>query len=241
MKKKIVILIPIIVVLGYVLYKSCLLLYFRDLNGYSIDYEKVTIKEKKVEVDKSLANTKIEDLNLYIPDEFERRNMEEASDLYVYRPKGETDENGTITISVYKSVVCYEQVINDNKVMQTIGYEKLMKKNNMKTESDLIKYYFTQRKKKNIFTSSNDIKMSYLSEVCAKNSTINGVGEDKNYYFSGDLDGTLYSENNREYFMNIYNENTNEYYFISIHRWRQAKNIDIEEVTDKIIYSLYFD
>ncbi len=233
MKKKIIIILTFII-LGYVLFKVGLLLYYRDLNNYSTDYNKITIKDKKVAIDKSFANTKISNLNIYIPSEFIK------SDDYTYIPKNETKNNFTTAIIISKRIKCYEQTKEDDKRLQTIGYEKLMKKNNINSERDLIQYYYTKRKNKNIFTSSNDIKMNYLSEICVKNSPLDN--KIKNYYLSGDLNGILNVSNNY-YNVSVYDKNTDEYYSIGIFKNSNKKdytNLISDEVFNKILKSIYF-
>lgn len=241
MKKKIIISIPVIVILGYVLYKGSLLLYFRDLS-HSLDLEEVNIKERKVEVDKSLANTKKDNMNIFIPDELVENGSRQG--YYIFIPKSEIGKQYTTSIFIAKDRSCLERLYDEDKRIQTVGYEKLMKKNNIISDNDLIKYYFAHENKSNIFTSSNEIKLRYLSKVCVKESTITDDVEDRNFYLLGDLEGTLYLENDREYRIRVYNKNKNEYYSIYISKSVNSDDyVDIisNDVFDKIIKSIYFD
>lgn len=233
MKKKIITIL-IFIILGYILFKTCLLLYYKDLNNYATDYNKITIKDKNVTVDKSLANTKIDNLNIYIPNGFVKQEK------YTYIPKNESKNNFTSTINISKRIRCYEQTKDDDKRLQTINYDKLMKKNNINSERDLIKYYYTKRKNKNIFVSGNDIKMNYLSEICVKYSPLDT--RTKNYYLSGDLNGLLNVSNNY-YIISVYNKASDEYYSIGIYKNSNKKDY-VELISDlefnKIIKSIYF-
>lgn len=244
MKKKIIILVPIIIVLSFVFYKSCLLLYYKDL-AYSADYDKVTIEEKVIKTDKTLANTKIENMHIYIPDELIERKQSDGEHIYTYYPKTESEKNHSTTMFIGVGNSYFEYADDDNKRLQTIGYKDLMKKNNLKSEADLVKYYFFDRKKNNIFTSRNDIKMNYLSEMSVKNSPIDEDYKNSNYYLSGDLDGILsIKKDGRNYFFEIYNELEDEYYSVYISRYTNKRGyIEIvnDEVFDKILQSIYFD
>lgn len=245
MKKKIIILVPIIIVLSFVFYKCCLLLYYKDLNGYSIDYDKVTVEEKNVKVDKTLANTKIDNMNIYIPEELVDAKIREEYHSYVPKNENVEYQYHTSYMHITKGTSFYNYSSDDNKRLQTIGYKDLMKKNNLKSEADLVKYYFFDRKKNNIFTSRNDIKMNYLSEMSVKNSPIDEDYKNSNYYLSGDLDGILsIKKDGRNYFFEIYNELEDEYYSVYISRYTNKRayiEIVNDEVFDKILQSIYFD
>lgn len=242
MKKKLLIIGTITIILVFVLYKTCLILYYKDLNNYSTDFGKLKIDTKKVVTDKTLGNTKFEDMNIYIPTGFKKAKSKYSIENIYYIPENEKIDDYSNMISIVKTLNCYESLYNFEKRLQTTNIDKLTKKNNIKSEIDLIKYYYNKRSKNSIFTSSNDIKMNYLSDICVKNSGLNSTS-DNYYYLEGDVSGIAIFERNH-FSMNIYNKNKNEYYHIWLSKLPKKssyKEIFTEEEIDKIISSVYFD
>lgn len=242
MKKRILIIVPITIVLAFVLYKTCLILYYKDLNSYSGDFSKLKIDTKKVVTDKTLSNTKFENMNIYIPSGFKKVTSIYSSENTYYIPKNEDIEDYSNMISIVKTLSCYEKEYDSDKRLQTTNLDKLMEKNNITSEIDLIKYYYDNRTKNSIFTSSNDIKMNYLSDICVKNSVLNSTSDD-DYYLEGDISGMAVFEKNH-FSMDVYNKDKNEYYHIWLSKTPKKssyKEIFTEDEIDKIISSVYFN
>ena len=70
MKKKIIFILPLVVILVLFVYKTSVLLYFRNLTEYSYNLDSVVYKERKVKIDKKLSNITYKNLNLYIQRSF---------------------------------------------------------------------------------------------------------------------------------------------------------------------------
>lgn len=51
-EEKKLILIPILFVLLFIIYKQCLILYYKDLNSYATNYDSISVKTKKAVTDK---------------------------------------------------------------------------------------------------------------------------------------------------------------------------------------------
>lgn len=242
MKKKLLIIGPITIILAFILYKTCLILYYKDLNNYSTDFSKLKIDTKKVVTDKTLANTKFADVNIYIPTGFKKTTSKYSNENIYYIPENENIDDYSNMISIVKTLNCYESLYDLEKRLQTTNIDKLTKKNNINSEIDLIKYYYNKRSKNSIFTSSNDIKMNYLSDICVKNSGLNSTS-DNYYYLEGDISGMAFYRRNH-FSMKIYNKNKNEYYHIGLSKLPKKssyKEIFTEEEINKIISSVYFD
>lgn len=241
-KKRLFILVPITIILAFVLYKACLILYYKDLNSYSVDFSKLKIDTKKVLTDKTLSNTKFEDMNIYIPAGFKKTTSKYSTENIYYIPENEDVDNYSNLIGIIKTVNCYEIGYDLDKRLQTTNIDKLLEKNNIKTEVDLIKYYYNDRTKNSIFTSSNDIKMNYLADICVKNSELNSL-RDSYYYLEGGIIGMV-SYDEKHFSMSVYNKDKNKYYSIwvsKVPRKSYYKEIFTDEEIDKIISSIYFD
>lgn len=242
MKKKLLIIVPFTIILAFVLYKTCLILYYKDLSIYSVDFSKLKIGTKKVVTDKTLGNTKFEDMNIYIPTGFKKTTSKYSFENIYYIPENEDIDDYSNMISIVKTLNCYEGWYNLEKRLQTTNIDKLMKKNNINSEIDLIKYYYNKRSKNSILTSSNDIKLNYLSDICVKNSGLNSASDDY-YYLEGDVLGIAIFERNH-FSMDVYNRDKNEYYHIGLSKAPKKssyKEIFTEDEIDKIISSVYFD
>lgn len=173
MKNRLFIIAPITIILAFVLYKTCLILYYKDLNSYSVDFSKLKIDTKKVLTDKTLSNTKFEDMNTYILADFKKTTSRYSTENIYYISENEDVDKYSNLIGIIKTVNYYEIGYDLDKRLQTTNIDKLLEKNNIKIEVDLIKYYYSNRTKNFIFTSSNDIKMNYLADICVKNSGLN--------------------------------------------------------------------
>lgn len=238
MKKKLFIIIPISIILLCFIYKCCLFLYYRNLNTND-ELSSLDISSIEVTTDKTLSNNKFKNLNIYIPNNFREIKMKN-SDNYYYIPKDEEEENYTTAIFIYKSIGCYKAQIKEDKRLQTMGINKLLKKNNIKNDIDLIKYYYNKKEKSNLFTSKNNLKMNYLSDVCVDNSLFR---EDvNNYYLEGDLVGFGINDN-KYHALTVYNGNDDIYYISIIKRNNNDDYKDklSDEEINKIISSIYFD
>ncbi len=238
MKKKYIIIIPFIALLGLFIYKSSVLLYFRDLNVYYYDSDNITYNEEKISTNKNLANIKYKDLNLYIPEEFS--NISKEQDMINYYLKNENVDNYTTFIRVSKSSFCIEYDIKEDKRLQTMNYKKVMEKNNIENEFDLVKYYINN-KGVNFLSSTNQIKVYFLSRKCSQN--IIGDNSSDYTFLKGNVDGLLIKGKRITDFL-IYNKNDNSYYSIMI--FRNTKNDNYYEVLNKedenmIINSVYFN
>ena len=146
---------------------------------------------------------------------------------------------------VSKSTFCIESDINEDKRLQTMNYKKLMKNNNITNEFDLIKYYLNNQNI-NYFSSTNQIKMNYLSLKCSYN--ILGTINNTNYEFlNGDIDGLidgLYTKEKQSTSFRVYNKNNGEYYSILIFKNKKNKNYYEslnKDDENKIINSIYFN
>lgn len=235
-----ILVVPIIILL-FIGYKVCLILYYKDLVSYQIDYSDFKIETKKVTY-KGLSNTKINDLNIYIPASLKAEKNKYSNDGLYYIPKDEELDSNSNLLLISKSITCLEAPYNNDKRLQTSNINKLMKDNNINLESDLIKYYYNKRTKNSIFSSKNDIKMNYISDICVKNSLLIS-SSDNNYYLEGSLLGML-RVNDKNIAIHLYNEKKKEYYFISITkniRQKNYKEIFTEKEVEKIISSIYFD
>ncbi len=241
-EEKKLILIPILFVLLFIIYKQCLILYYKDLNSYATNYDSISVKTKKAVTDKNLCNTKIDNLNIYIPDGFKNVKSKYSIGTSYYVPNDEKFEKATNYINISDANRYYDVLYKDDKRLQTIGAYKLMKSNNINSEFDLIKYYYNKRKKNSIFTSKNDIKMNYLADICVKNSILNS-GRDLNYYLEGDLQGLMVENDNYRY-IKLYDKGHNKYYSISISKYPKNPNykeILTKDEINKIVKSIYFD
>lgn len=238
MKKKYIVIIPVIIILVLFIYKSSVLLYFRDLNVYSSDLDNITYNEEKISINKNLANTKYKNLNLYIPEEFS--NTSKEHDMIDYYLKNESVDNYTTFIRVSKSSFCIEFNIEEDKRLQTMNYKKVMKKNNIENEFGLVKYYLNN-KGVNYLSSTNQIKMYYLSRKCSQN--IIGDNSSNYTFLNGDIDG-LHIKGKRINDFLMYNKNDDSYYSIMI--FKNTKNDNYYESLNKgdedmIINSVYFN
>lgn len=238
MKKKYIIIIPVIIVLALFIYKSSVLLYFRDLTVYLYDSDNITYNEEKIDTNKSLANSKYRDLNLYIPEEFS--NTSKEHNMINYYLKNENVDNYTTFIRVSKSSFCIEFNIKEDKRLQTMNYKKVMKKNNIENEFGLVKYYLNN-KGVNYLSSTNQIKTYYLSKKCSQN--IIGDNSSNYTFLNGDIDGLRIKAKIITDFL-IYNENDDSYYSIMI--FKNTKNDNYYESLNKgdedmIINSIYFN
>lgn len=239
MKKKIIFILPLIVILVLFVYKTSVLLYFRNLNEYSYNLDSVVYKERKVKIDKKSSNITYKNLNLYIPEKFSNTSKKDGINYYFL--DNENFDNYTTFIMVSKSTFCIESDINEDKRLQTMNYKKLMKNNNITNEFDLIKYYLNNQNI-NYFSSTNQIKMNYLSLKCSYN--ILGTANDINYEFlNGDIDG-LYTKEKHSTSFRVYNKNDSEYYSIIIFKNTKNKNYYEslnKDDENKIINSIYFN
>lgn len=238
MKKKYIIIIPVIIVLALFIYKSSVLLYFRDLNVYIYDSDNITYNEEKININKNLANTKYKDLNLYIPDEFS--NASKEHDMINYYLKNESVDNYTTFIRVAKSSFCIEFNIKEDKRLQTMNYKKVMEKNDIENEFGLVKYYLNNEGV-NYFSSTNQIKIYYLSKKCSQN--IIGDNSSNYTFLNGDIDALRIKGKKITVFL-IYNKNDDSYYSITI--FKNTKNDNYYESLSKgdedmIINSVYFN
>lgn len=242
MKRKKFFIIPISVIFLFVIYKACLILYYKDLNNYAVDYSIFSINSKKVITDKNLSNTKIGYLNMYIPNNLKRVISEYSPDTTYYIPNDEELDDYSNMISIHKANICFDILYNEDKRLQTIGISKLLENNGIYTESDLIKYNYENRKDNSLFTSKNEIKMRYLADICVKNSILTDA-RDYNYYLDGDLEGMLVvSEDN--YRLKLFDKKHNDYHYISINKYKKNDNykeILTEDEIWNIINSIYFD
>lgn len=241
MKKKLFIIFPITIILAFLLYKTCLLLYFKDLNSYTVGYSNFKIDTKKIVTDKELSNAKINDMNIYIPNGLKKVMSKYSNDNTYYIPVNEELDDYSNMVLIGKSINCFEGIYREDKRLQTMNINKLMKKNNINTEFDLVKYYYNEKTKNSIFTSKNDIKMNYLADICVKNSVLNSISDD-NYYLEGDILG-MATFGKKGVTMKVHNKNKNEYYYISIIKQPKKENykeIFTESEIDKIISSIYF-
>lgn len=243
MKKKIIFILPLVVILVLFVYKTSVLLYFRNLTEYSYNLDSVVYKERKVKIDKKSSNITYKNLNLYIPEKFS--NISKKDGINYYFLDNENFDNYTTFIMVSKSTFCIESDINEDKRLQTMNYKKLMKNNNITNEFDLIKYYLNNQNI-NYFSSTNQIKINYLSLKCSFN--ILGTINNTNYEFlNGDIDGLidgLYTKEKQSTSFRVYNKNNDEYYSILIFKNKKNKNYYESLNNDdenKIINSIYFN
>lgn len=238
MKNKYITIIPTVIIITIILYKTGLLLYYKDLNKYSYSLESIDYSTKKIEVDKTLANTKYKNMNLYIPKEFS--NIVESDTSKYYYLKNEDSNNYTLFLSIENGPFRIDSDIKEDKRLQTMNYKQVMKKNNIKSSYDLVKYYL-RNNSVNYLSNSNEIKMYYLSRRCAYD--IIGYDSASYTFLEGKLDGLYVKENNNT-LLQIYNENDNKYYYVSIYRNTKNKSYNKEinaSEEAKIINSIYFN
>lgn len=255
MKKKIkfIIGVPILIVLGYVIFKLVILFHYRSYRSY-LDYSSIKFEDKTVNVDKSLANTKFKNLNIYIPTEMARKLYENSNDSYSYSFVLKEDlesEDRIKTLNIYTTSNC-EDLTFDTEAKIKDG-KKYMEKNGFKNKYDVFKqFYKTYDKKINIFSPIKDIKFQHFRSHC---DLI--IRDDQNYfYLNGDLTGLYgvfkgYNEFRNEYTIDVLDEKNNTYYFISINEEKDPydehpgdnryNELFTSDMLDKILSSIYFD
>lgn len=255
-KKKLIVFIPLILILGFIVFKSWALFYYR-IPSYSSDYSliKISDDEKSIKTDKSLANTKFKTLNIYIPDSMVKEEKEEEIDFVVsYANKEDIDSESKVkNLNISTSFGCDD--FNYDPDARAIDGVKIMQKNNFKNKFDVIKYYMKNlNKKSTIFSSYEDIKLNYFLNYCSTSPSLSTAMD--YYYLNGDIDG-LYGTAIREtsyydsYSIDVYDDKNNKYYHIYMSEKKDAYDefpgedkynlIFTEDMREKILSSIYFD
>lgn len=210
----------VFVIVIYLLYKAFIAyLYYRDLtihedNSFPVNQniETISIHNNKMANTVALNNN----LNIFIPEGFELIT-DRAKSNYVMNDcepyiKGLKDKE-TFDAMI---LICYNTIDIGN--MEKLGIRttffpwldlySLMEKYNIHDSVDMIKFYEKHYHfKKNLFTSSDDIKMNYIARTY---TTMTLSSYDKYYYLDNDLRGYSieYARGGEQYFQQtelIYN------------------------------------
>jgi hypothetical protein len=194
------------------------------------------ISEISITTNKSDQNTQIENMHLFIPQEFEESNIFTANDENTksYTIIGEDNESysSVIFVGFTKDAIKYTTENNLNSLID-FDYQKLMEKNNVNNEIDLIKYYEKNiDNKHNIFWSKSHIEYDYfvkqyvgISMTIMKNSA----------YLTNDLNGFI-TYNSGNYYVKI--ENDKDIYYLTI--WSRDNSFTYDNVI-KILETITFD
>jgi hypothetical protein len=236
-KKKVYISIGVIVLLILIWggYKAFLLFKYTYVD-IDVTENFSNISEISITTNKSDQNTQIENMHLYIPKEFEESNIFTANDENTksYTIIGEDNESysSVIFVGFTKDAIKYTTENNLNSLID-FDYQKLMEKNNVNNEIDLIKYYEKNiDNKHNIFWSKSHIEYDYfvkqyvgISMTIMKNSA----------YLTNDLNGFI-TYNSGNYYVKIGNDK--DIYYLTI--WSRDNSFTYDNVI-KILETITFD
>ena len=191
-----------------------------------------------IKTDKSISNTKIGNMNIYIPKGFSNKN-EIREDYTIYYLENEDINNYTAEIIITSNSFC---IHDDGERRLRKDFKEFLEKNNLKNNMDLVKYYNDNMDDYNFFTSKNKTELIYLAQRCTRNTFVSEKAEN-NYILDGDIKGLETIESQRKV-ISVYNEKKDNYINIIIEereREEDYKEQFPEEVLDKIISSIYFE
>lgn len=234
-KKLIVIMIGVIII--YFLYKCFILFYFstrfmyQDVdNRFPYNKEIYTIKIKNNGKANKVFGASYDKINLYVPKEFELVTDKVSSsfvmdncDVYIKNPVNKSTFDSAILICErpYDNIGNLDYFNIIPRGFPYLNEYKVTEKYNVDNTLDLIKYYEKHYEDKlNIFTSSDEIKMKYLSgmyssllpsyskffylEKDLKGYMTESVGGRAHYqallYFYDDVYSISFFNNNGDYF-----------------------------------------
>ncbi len=220
MKKKIIIFFSclLILILGYVCYKSFLLFNYKaeikaELEAYLINStETITIKQSSY--NESTNYSEYEDViyknleNNFLYSEKDSI-VNSAYQLYVYSLTNKNTNELDAIFKVGKTDSYYELLAADNMTnssFKNINKKALLKKYNINNDRDLLEYLANNYDKNpNIFSSRDYIELNYLIKTFA-----NTVIPNANIILiNGDLSGFIYIINNDVYEIHLTNNKYN--------------------------------
>lgn len=230
MNKKIVkkIVIAIIIILGVLLLYKIFITYFYYKNSASFEDGDFTFN-KNIDTINVYNNKKanivtLNKINIFIPKEFKLLTGKDKSSLE--QDDCETFVKGLNADDSFDAMilVCdrkdYDNITNldgygiKNTIIPYMNVERLLDKNNIHDNIDLIKYYEKNYEfKQNIFTSNMDIKMNYIARQYVYTLIPN---YDKFHYLENDIRGySIENQRNGRYFHQVVVNHDKKNYGIS--------------------------
>lgn len=225
------IIIAIILCTVWTCYKVFLLYYYKPNDHSYIKEQLESAQNISITSDKSLANTKFLDMNLFISDEYKEYKPQgfKEDDGKGYYQKMYSSDNETFDIWLQKMPSTSDDLLSDFK----FDSKKLMKRYNIKDEIDLLRYYKEQKStKRNIFWSKSALRLEYLISTYIITSFSAGQNTKDYNFLTGDLNGIMTKESN---YIKVYILNGNERYSLLFN-----KNTITDEQVKNILKSVYF-
>jgi hypothetical protein len=194
------------------------------------------ISEIAITTNKNGQNTQVENMHLYIPEDFEESYIftsnDENTKSYAILGEGKENYTSVIFVGFTKDAIKYTME-NNLSFLNDIDYQKLMEKYNANNEIDLIKYYEKNiDNKRNIFWSKSHLEYDYfvkqyigISMTIMKNSA----------YLTNDLNGFV-TYNSGYYFIKLVNED--DIYYLTL--WSRDNSFTYDDVI-KILETISFD
>lgn len=212
-------------------YKAFLLHYYKSDEHSYIKEQLENAQNISITSDKSLANTKFLDMNLFISHEYKEYNPQgfKEDNGQGYYQKIYSSNNETFDIWLQKMPFTLDDVLSDFK----FDAKKLMKKYNIKDEIDLLRYYKEQKStKRNIFWSTSALQMEDLITNYIVTSFSAGQNSKDYSFLTGDLNGIMTKEIS---YIQVNILNGNERYLLLFN-----KNTITDEQVKNILKSVYF-
>ncbi len=225
-RKRLILILFLVLIFLFLMYKLFIFNFYITRNKsdhqdntfpYNENISDLTIKNN------DNANTTIDDkLHIYIPDNFvlvtdksKSHFVKDNCNTYINNLDDNKFDSAIIVCNNdYDNIINLDHYEINNSIIPFLDVTSTLKKNKINDVIDIMKYYQKHYKDKlNIFTSTNKLKMYYISKKYIDEviPTYNSF-----YYINGDLYGYLLNNSNINYQINIYFEEENQDYSYSI-------------------------
>ena len=231
-KRKVLFTLIIFLIVFYILYKLCILVYFdnqfiyRDedktfsnanISSIEVKYNNKYKYKYKYKYD---FNEEVHTLSYYIPsgyklttDKKDTPLVMDRCNLYMkgYVCKEKFDSFVSVCSNGYDNLYNLDYYGIDSQFFPSLNVHRLLDKYKITNIINLIKYYEKTKDYRNtIFTSSDKIKMNYIADRYA-NTILSSSGDF--YYLEGDVLGYLQKFNEENYYDNLNKVKNNFYLF----------------------------
>jgi len=237
--KRIISILVMIFIIGFILYKSYNLYYYTYV--YTPDKNETRIiKVNPIDIKtlRMIGNANCEQLHITIPQEFKYDEEKSKSDSKIKMNwyTKEPSENNTTSPSlvITKSEMNMDDFIKESGVRKA-NYNKELKEYRINNYFDLIEYYEKhQTEQQTLLTPISKIKMNHLAKVYVY---FNIPSFETNYKLQGGVNGYMFKTKAGNYF--VYLNHNNNIYKIDFNNTTESNYFNYEKVVE-ILNSIYF-